>query len=135
MKALRLTLILAAAALLGGCHESIEKRAQREAREYTERYCPTPVQNYTRTDSVAFDTGTKTYHYYCSVVNELDNKATFDLNEAKITTALLQNIRENPSFRTYKKAGFAFAWTIRSDKDKRTVYYNKVFAPKDYAAK
>ena len=40
--------------LLSGCHENMEKRAQREAREYTEKYCPTPVQNFTRTDSVVF---------------------------------------------------------------------------------
>ena len=47
--------------MLASCHESIEERAQREAREFTERYCPTPVVNYTRTDSVAFDMKSKTY--------------------------------------------------------------------------
>ena len=119
-------------AMLCGCHESIEKRAQREAREYTEKYCPTPVQNYTRTDSVAFYIPTKTYHYYCSATGVLDDPKVFNLNRDKLTQALLANVKENTAFRTYKKAGFAFQWTIRSDKDKKTVYYDRKFTAKDY---
>ena len=38
--------------MLCGCHESMEQRAQREAREFTKKYRPTPVQNNFRTDSV-----------------------------------------------------------------------------------
>ena len=123
---------IAGAALLCGCHESLEKRAQREAREYTEKYCPTPVQNYTRTDSVVFDMDTKTYHYYCSITGQLDDRKVFDLNRQKLTDALLANIKENTSFRAYKKEGFAFQWTLRSDSDKRVVYYDKRFTPKEY---
>ena len=119
-------------ALLCSCHESLEQRAQREAREYTEKFCPTPVQNCTRTDSVVFDIATKTYHYYCSATDELDNKKVFDLNSGKITEALLANVKEGTSFRPYKNEGFAFQWTIRSDKDKRTVYYDRKFTAKDY---
>ena len=123
---------LACMPLLCGCHESLEKRAQREAREYTEKYCPTPVQNYTRTDSVVFDITTKTYHYYCSVTGMLDNKDIFEQNRAKLTEALLATINESTGFRAYKKEGFAFQWTLRSDKDKNTVYFDKRFAPEDY---
>ena len=119
-------------ALLCGCHESLEKRAQREAREYTEKYCPTPVQNYTRTDSVVFDIATKTYHYYCSATGELDDKKVFELNKGKLTDALLANVKENTACRAYKEEGFAFQWTVRSDKDKQTVYYDRKFTPKDY---
>ncbi|WP_297218503.1 hypothetical protein [uncultured Prevotella sp.] len=118
--------------VLCGCHESMEKRAQREAREYTEKYCPTPVQNFTRTDSVVFEMDTKTYHYYCSAVGDLDNAKVFDLNRSKIADALLLNVRENTSFRPYKKEGFAFQWTLRSDKDKKTVYFDRKFTSKDY---
>lgn len=118
--------------LMCGCHESMEKRAQREAREYTEKYCPTPVQNYTRTDSVAFDITTKTYHYYCSVCGALDNAEIFNLNRAKLTDALHKNLMENTAFRAYKKEGFTFQWTLRSDKDKNVVYFDKRFTPKEY---
>src|SRR3712207_8347171 len=59
---------------LTACHESLEDRAAREAREYTEKYCPTPYVNNTRTDSVAFDTASKTYTYYCSLNGQADSK-------------------------------------------------------------
>ena len=124
--------IVAASIMLCGCHESLEQRAQREAKEYTEKYCPTPEQNYTRTDSVVFDMATKTYHYYCSVTGKLDDKAIFDTNRQKLSDALLDNVKENTSFRAYKKEGFAFQWTLRSDKDKNVVYFDKRFTPKEY---
>ena len=100
--------------VLCGCHESMEKRAQREAREYTEKYCPTPVQNFTRTDSVVFEMETKTYHYYCSAVGDLDNAKVFDLNRSKIADALLLNVRENTSFRTRRKALLSNGLCVRT---------------------
>ena len=124
--------IVACAALLCSCHENMEKRAQREAREYTEKYCPTPVQNYTRTDSVVFDIDTKTYHYYCSITGDLDDQRVFDLNRQKISDALLVNLKDNTAFVPYKKEGFAFQWTLRSDKDKNVVYFDKKFTEKEY---
>ncbi len=124
--------VLACSALLCSCHESLEERALREAREYTEKYCPTPEQNFTRTDSVTFDLSTKTYHYYCSVTGQLDEKEIFDLNRQKLAEALLNNLKENTAFRAYKKEGFAFRWTLRSDKDKRVIYFDKRFTAKDY---
>lgn len=124
---------IACSVLLCSCHESLEKRAQREAREYTEKYCPTPEQNHTRTDSVVFDINTKTYHYYCSVTGILDDKKIFDNNRQKLTEALLATVKENTSFRSYKKEGFAFQWTLRSDKNKNVVYFDKRYTPKDYS--
>lgn len=124
--------IVAASIILCGCHESLEQRALREAKEYTEKYCPTPEQNYTRTDSVVFDIATRTYHYYCSVTGQLDDKAIFDANRQKLSDALLDNVKENTSFRAYKKEGFAFQWTLRSDKDKNVVYFDRRFTPKEY---
>lgn len=118
--------------LLCGCHESLEKRAQREAREYTEKYCPTPVQNYTRTDSVTFDVNTRTYHYYCSVTGELDNRKVFDLNRQKLADQLLASVKENTGFRIYKKEGFAFQWTLRSGSNPSEIYFDKKFTPKEY---
>lgn len=122
----------ACALLLSGCHESLEKRAQREAREFTEKYCPTPVQNYMRTDSVVFDTETKTYNYYCSVVNELDDRDVFNANRDKIVASFEQILNENTSFRVYKREGFNFAWTLRSAREPGVMYCHKVFTAKEY---
>ncbi len=50
------------ASLVVSCTESLEDKAAREAKEYTEKYCPTPYVNDSRTDSAAFDKTTKMYH-------------------------------------------------------------------------
>ena len=49
-------IIIALAALsLTACKKSIEDKAAEEARAYTQKFCPTPVYNLTRTDSLGFD--------------------------------------------------------------------------------
>ncbi len=50
------------ASLLVSCTESLEDKAAREAKEYTEKYCPTPYVNDSRTDSATFDKSTKSLH-------------------------------------------------------------------------
>lgn len=118
--------------LLVSCHENLEERAAREAREYTEKFCPTPVVNYIRTDSVAFDKTTKTYNYYCTLTGKMDNYDIIKQNEKQLTDGLGQSIKENTNIRAYKKAGFNFAYTIKSEKDpKKTLFYTR-FTPKEY---
>lgn len=117
---------------LAGCHESFEQRAAREAKEYTEKYCPTPVQNCTRTDSVTFDMTSKTFNYYCSLTDALDNREVFENNKERIAGALIKNIKENPGLRSYKKEGFCFAYILRSAKNPQTMYFTKKFTSKDY---
>ena len=125
-------LLFVAAALMVSCHESLEKRAQREAREYTEKNCPTPVLNYMRTDSVVFETNTRTYHYYLSVMNDLDDAKIFELNRKLIVDNFMKQVDESTSLRAYKQEGFNFAWTLRSGKDPKVTYYEKVYTPKEY---
>lgn len=124
---------IASTMLLCGCHESLEKRAAREAREYTEKYCPTPVQNYMRTDSVVFDVPSRTYHYYCSIMNELDDSVVFEANRAKFAESFIQTVNESTSLRAYKKEGFNFAWTLRSGKDPKKIWMEKTITEKEYA--
>lgn len=45
-------------------HDSLEDRAERDARDYTERYCPTPFTDNQRTDSITFTRTDKTFHYF-----------------------------------------------------------------------
>ena len=72
------------ASLLVSCTESLEDKAAREAKEYTEKYCPTPYVNDARTDSAAFDKTKKMYTYYISLRNKADNKQAIDANRDKL---------------------------------------------------
>ena len=117
------------------CHEGIEDRADRNAREYTEKFCPTPVINYTRTDSVTFDKATKTYNYYCSETDMRDSEEIIKANSKAIRDGLLQSIKQNTEIRVYKKAGFTFAYTIYSSEKPGTVYLKLKYMPADYNQK
>ena len=71
-------------ALMASCTESMEDRAVREAREYTEKVCPTPYINDSRTDSAVFDKDSRTYIYYLSLRNKADNAEAIALNRNKL---------------------------------------------------
>ena len=114
-------LLFVAAALMVSCHESLEKRAQREAREYTEKNCPTPWYNYTRTDSVVFNTSTRTYTYYCTFSGPLDDPSVIATHREQLIQLLTSSVRESTHMKPYVEAGFRFQYVCRSEKSPREV--------------
>ena len=128
----KIFVLLIGAALFTACNESLEKRAQREAKEYTEKFCPTPVSNYTRTDSVVFYPETKTYHYYCSFVDRMDDAEIINQNKQAIDEMLLKAIIQSTELKPYKDAGFSFAYTFHSDKDPKKVLFEANYTKKQY---
>lgn len=109
--------IMLAMALITACQESIEDRAEREAREYTRKFCPTPTVNYTRTDSVVFYKSTHVYTYYCSFTDAMDNKDIIDQNKEQIRESLSSVIRNSTTMRPYLEAGFKFRYVCHSSKE------------------
>ncbi len=109
--------------MFSACHESLEERAEREAREYTERNCPTPVINYSRTDSVRFDRKTKNYIYYCSFVDKFDSETVIDMNRSQIHEGLYNAISSDVGLKQYIEAGFSFTYIVRSDRQPSKVLY------------
>lgn len=120
------------ALLTVACHESLEQRAQREAKEYTRKLCPTPFVNNTRTDSLVFDMATRTYLFYCSVNGFVDDQAFVDAHKDELTKGLIGNLREDTDKKIYKDAGFSFAYVMHSAKNPKQVLYKATFTPKDY---
>ena len=55
---------------LSACHENLDERTERECKEYTEKYCPAPVDANVISDSMTFDRGSKTICYYYSLRGE-----------------------------------------------------------------
>lgn len=126
------TILYASILLLTSCHESLEQRAEREAREYTEKYCPTPTVNFVRTDSITFDKTTLTYKYYCTFSDRMDNIEFVKQNENQLRTALLTAIRENTNIKVYKEAGYQFSYTMHSQKHPSERLFTTTYGPKDY---
>ena len=113
-------------------HESLEDRAEREAKEFTQKSCPTPVVNFQRTDSTVFYKDTKTYTCYCSFTDKLDNKEVVEKIKKELHKSLLEAMRNNTSLKKMKEPKFNFEYIIHSDKDKNTVLFHDKFTPKDY---
>ena len=111
---------------LSSCQESLEERAIRQAKEYTERYCPTPVVNYSRTDSIVFDQKRHVYIYYLSFCGTLDDQKVIDENRDRITDMLTQSVRESTGLRNFIEAGFKFEYVCHSEKEPKKVLFRIV---------
>ena len=116
--------------LLASCHESLEQRAAREAREYTERCCPTPIVNCTRTDSVGFNIDKKEYVYYCSFFDQFDSELVVSQNRQAIHDGLKELLFENTGMKAYVDAGFTFTYIVRSGSNPEKILYQDTFTTK-----
>ena len=115
------------ALIFAACHENIEQRASREAKDYTERFCPTPVVNNTRTDSVASDHERRGFIYYCSFLNDYDNEATINAARQGLHDALKETLSGNPELKTYIDEGFSFTYVVRSASNPdKTLYQDTI---------
>lgn len=117
-------IILASVALIMiSCkHETLEDRAEKEAREYTEKYCPTPDYNNTHVDSMTYDRATHTLVNYCSITGWLDNDSAMAHNEKNISSGITEQIRSDPKLKTYRDASIAVRYVLRSTADPKKVW-------------
>lgn len=106
--------IAVVALLLSSCHDSLDDRAEKETKSYTERYCPTTVRDNQRTDSLTFTRSTHTYNYFYTLVGPADNEEVVSKNKSKVTEALLNSLKNDTRMRAYKEAGFNFHFVYRS---------------------
>lgn len=121
--------------LLGACHHAtLDDRAEQEARDFTQRYCPTPEKDMQRMDSISFDRTTHTFTYHCRLTGAADDSATISKLRGRIKTALLQDLVSNTGSKVYKDKGFGFRYVFRSHKT-RKVLFEEHFGPKDYKEK
>ena len=124
---------VASFALMCSCHHNtIEDRAEREAKDYTEKFCPTPYTNDVRTDSLTFDKSSKTFTYYCRLRGLIDNPKVIAENETKLKTAIRENFSNDTGTKIYKDAKFNFIYILRSDNDPKTILLKVKLTEKDY---
>lgn len=128
----KLITLIAALSILTACQESIEERAERESRQYTEKFCPTPPQNDVITDSLVFDRATRTQKYYVTFTGVIDDADAISEHADDIRVQLLESIRNNTSMKAYKEASFNFEYICRSLKQPGHVHLHLVYKPKDY---
>lgn len=107
-------LTLSLAAMVSCGNKSIDDQAEQDAEEYNKKFCPTPVVNYSRTDSVSYDRKTRTYTFYCSLVDKADNEELINANREQLTHTLTQTTRQTPGMKAFVDAGIKFKFVCRS---------------------
>lgn len=132
MKFTKLFFIAIGGFLLTSCQESLEDRAAKECKEYTQKHCPTPMVNNTRMDSMTYEPQTRTIHYYYSIYNEGDNKANVEANKQLLQQILLNGIKTDTASKLYKEAGFNFRFTYRSGKNPKTILLDETYKKGQY---
>lgn len=106
---------------VSSCQETLEEKAERQARDYTRKYCPTPIDNDTRTDSIVFDPQKKVYYYYISFFNSLDDEYIVNENKDRFAQMLTQSIKDSPGQRGFLEAGFRFEYICHSGSNPKKV--------------
>ncbi|MCD8210730.1 MAG: hypothetical protein LUC37_04205 [Prevotella sp.] len=118
--------------LLASCQESIEKRAFRECEEYTKKNCPVSLAQDVILDSMTFETSTRTIHYFYSLEGALD---TTLVEQMTSKDEILDGLRNATNLKRYKDAGFSFAYTYFSSKNKGKELMNFLFTSQDLGEK
>ena len=126
----KIVFIMVAALLATACQESLEDRCEREAREYTEKHCPTPVGKNIVLDSMTFDKKSHTIQYAYTLSGQIDDSAT--INKSNPRELLLQEVRNSTNLKLYKEAGYSFTYTYYSAKNKGTQLFKATFRKSDY---
>ena len=121
--------ILMITTLLASCQETLEERAARESRDYTEKHCPAPVAYQVTMDSMTFDKVSHTFGYYYSLSGTLDDSAYIKQNNPR--DMLLQQVKNSTNLKMYKDAGYSFRYVYMSTKSKDTLF-DVTFKQKDY---
>ena len=116
---------------LTACHENLNERAAREAQEFTKKSCPREISEGIIIDSMTFDKATETGCYYYKLSGVLYTTLTDEMKE-QTKELMLDGVRNTPTLKVYKDAGFGFHYIFRSQKDKKKVLLDYNFTKKDY---
>lgn len=114
------------------CQESLEDRAARELKEYTEKNCPTPVVNDQQMDSASFERESRTLRFYYKLYDKSDSKALFAQHGKDIRKQILNELKNSTSTKSYKDADFNYRYTYRSASNPNTILLDVKFTSKDY---
>lgn len=124
-------LLLVLSLTLFSCQESFDKRCQREAIEYTAKFCPQNVAPGITMDSMTYDIPARTMTYYYSIAKELDNQEVINKNAEEFKGAMLNSIKNSLELKRCKDEGIIFKYIYRSSTTRKELL-NITFTEKDY---
>ncbi len=129
-KLYRLCLLMVGVMMTIACQESLEDRCEREAKEYTKKHCPIPMDKGIVMDSMTFDKTSHTICYAYTLRGELDDSAVVNGSNSK--GLLQQQVKNSANLKLYKEAGYNFRYVYHSGKEKGKRLLDVIFSKKDY---
>ena len=115
---------------LTACQESLEQVAERTLKEYTQKNCPQQMGETVVMDSCRFEADTHTLHYFYRFQGAMDNDSVQD--PVNMRQLLIGALKNETSTRDFKKAGYSFQYTYRSDSNPEKVLFDTRITKEDY---
>jgi hypothetical protein len=126
----KVSVFILLALFLTACHESLEDRCEREAKEYTAKHCPSKLDKNIRIDSLIFERATHTIHYYYTLTDFADQEGVMQTVDA--VSLIKEELKNTTSMRVYKENKYNFRYTYHSEKDPKKVWFDITLTDKDY---
>ena len=122
----KLLILFTLIAALAACQESIEERAERDAREATAKRCPMRMNNEGTLilERIHFDRSTRTWK------QDFLLDSLFDVDYREI---LLGELKNTPSYQPYMDNGFNFLYVFLRMSNPKDTLISILLTPKDYA--
>ena len=115
-----------------GCQESMEDRAEREAKEYTKKYCPRVVIEQVMTlDSLTFDKAHTTFNNYYTVMGVADDRKNIEEKKDDIRMSFIKELHDDTRQRTFKDLGYSYRYILISQGD-GSVLFDTTLKKEDY---
>lgn len=132
MRILFFFVILAA---ITSCQENFDNRCQREAKEYTQRFCPQKMDKYITLDSTTYDKKSKTYCYWYSITKNTYTESIrtqMKSQEADFRSKLLLMLINSVQLKSYKDNGINFEYVYKFS-DEQSPFIRILFTRNDYS--
>lgn len=110
--------------LLTGCQENFDERCQREAKEYTRKYCPRTLEPFNTLDSTTYDIPSRTYRYWYTLSGEYDTPQAIEAmrqGKTKLHAQLKNALTTSVELKKCKEEGIDFAYIYRSASSGKTI--------------
>lgn len=132
MKKLPLIFLLAAVCVSGCRKETRDEKLRRESIEFSNKNCPQEIDPYTTMDSARYDIDTRTYTYYYTVRDFMDNDSIYTEEVLEnFRQKVISELRTSISVKSYKDSGLTFAYEYHSDKSGKTLVHME-FTKEEY---
>ncbi len=110
-------LFIAVVLLAASCRENFDARYAREAREYTQKYCPIQKEEHNTLDSTVYDIPTRTYYHYYTLSGPWAAAQSIENLQGQseiLRGHLIEELNNSIEWKGHKENGITFAYVYRS---------------------